>query len=61
VYLFHSQDPVSTTGTLGNPNLEPELTVSYQAGISHQFTDDIAGNFVVFNKDIYGLISSTPV
>ena len=59
VYLFHSQDPVSTTGTLGNPNLEPELTVSYQAGISHQFTDDIAANFVVFNKDIYGLISST--
>lgn len=60
-YLFRTQDPVGSTGTLGNPNLEPELTVSYQAGISHQFTDDIAGNFVVFNKDIYGLISSTRV
>jgi len=58
-YLFRTQDPVGSIGTLGNPNLEPELTVSYQAGISHQFTDDIAGNFVVFNKDIYGLISST--
>jgi outer membrane receptor protein involved in Fe transport len=61
VYLFRTQDPVGSVGTLGNPNLEPELTVSYQAGISHQFTDDIAGNFVVFNKDIYGLISSTRV
>ena len=61
VYLFRTQDPVGSTGTLGNPNLQPELTVSYQAGISHQFTDDIAGNFVVFNKDIYGLISSTQV
>jgi len=61
VYLFHSQDPVGTTGTLGNPNLQPELTVSYQAGIAHQFTDDIVANFVVFNKDIYGLISSTQV
>ncbi len=60
-YLFRTQDPVASTGTLGNPNLEPELTVSYQAGISHQFTDDIAANFVVFNKDIYGLISSTRV
>jgi outer membrane receptor protein involved in Fe transport len=60
-YLFRTQDPVGSVGTLGNPNLEPELTVSYQAGISHQFTDDIAGNFVVFNKDIYGLISSTQV
>jgi outer membrane receptor protein involved in Fe transport len=61
VYLFRTQDPVGSSGTLGNPNLEPELTVSYQAGISHQFTDDIAGNFIVFNKDIYGLISSTQV
>jgi hypothetical protein len=60
-YLFSSQNFVGTTGTIGNPNLEPELTVSYQAGIAHQFTDDIAGNFVVFNKDIYALISSTPV
>jgi outer membrane receptor protein involved in Fe transport len=61
VFLFRTQDPVGSVGTLGNPNLQPELTVSYQAGISHQFTDDIAGNFVVFNKDIYGLISSTQV
>lgn len=61
VYLFRTQDAIGSTGTLGNPNLEPELTVSYQAGISHQFTDDIAGNFVVFNKDIYGLVSSTLV
>ncbi|HKW15156.1 MAG TPA: TonB-dependent receptor, partial [Candidatus Krumholzibacteria bacterium] len=61
VYLFHSQDPIGTTGTLGNPNLQPELTVSYQAGIAHQFTDDVVANFVVFNKDIYGLISSTQV
>jgi len=61
VFLFKTQDAIGSLGTLGNPNLEPELTVSYQAGISHQFTDDIAGNFVVFNKDIYGLVSSTLV
>jgi outer membrane receptor protein involved in Fe transport len=61
VYLFKTQDAIGSAGTLGNPNLEPELTVSYQAGISHQFTDDVAGNFVVFNKDIYGLVSSTLV
>jgi outer membrane receptor protein involved in Fe transport len=60
-FLFRTQDAVGALGTLGNPNLQPELTISYQAGISHQFTDDIAGNFVVFNKDIYGLVSSTQV
>jgi outer membrane receptor protein involved in Fe transport len=61
VHLFRTQDMVSALGTLGNPNLEPMLTVSYQTGISHQFTSDIAGNFIVFNKDIYGLISSAQV
>ncbi|UCG51997.1 MAG: carboxypeptidase-like regulatory domain-containing protein [Candidatus Latescibacterota bacterium] len=60
-YLFATQDAIGTFGTLGNPNLGEELTVSYQAGISHQFTEDIAGNFVVFSKDIYGLVSSTRV
>jgi hypothetical protein len=60
-YLFSTQDAIGTFGTLGNPNLGEELTVSYQAGISHQFTEDVAGNFVVFSKDIYGLISSTRV
>lgn len=61
IYLFRTQDAVGATGTLGNPNLDPELTISYQAGISHQFTEDIAGNFVVFNKDIFGLVSSARV
>jgi hypothetical protein len=60
-YLFRTQDAIGSLGVLGNPNLQPELTVSYQAGVSHQFTDDVAGHFVVFNKDIYGLVSSTRV
>jgi hypothetical protein len=58
VNLFRTQDPIGSLGTLGNPNLDPMLTVSYQAGVAHQFTNDIAGSFIVFNKDIYGLVSS---
>ena len=46
---------------LGNPNLDAELTISYQAGVKHQFSDYVAGQFAVYNKDIYGLISSTQV
>ena len=60
-FLFATQDAIGAAGTLGNPNLGPELTVSYQAGIAHQFSQDVAANFVVFNKDIYGLISSSRV
>lgn len=60
-YLFRTQDLIAGSGILGNPDLDEELTVSYQAGVSHQFTETVAANFVVFNKDIYGLISSTRV
>ena len=38
VFLFKTQDAIGSLGTLGNPNLQPELTVSHQAGISHQCT-----------------------
>ncbi len=60
-YLFQTQDLISGVGIIGNPDLDEELTVSYQAGISHQFSETIASHLVVFNKDIYGLISSTRV
>ncbi len=60
-YLFASQDPVGNGGVLGNPNLDPETTVQYSAGIKHQFTDFIAGQFSLYSKDIYDLIASTQV
>jgi len=60
-YLFASQDPVGNQGTLGNPNLEPMTTVQYSAGVKHQFTDFIAGDFNLYSKDIYDLISATQV
>ncbi len=60
-YLFASQDPVGNSGILGNPNLDPETTVQYTAGIKHQFTDYIAGSFSLYSKDIYDLIAATQV
>ncbi len=62
-YLFASQDPVGmgAGGVLGNPNLNPETTVQYSAGIKHQFSDHLAGQFSLYSKDIYDLIASTTV
>ncbi len=60
-YLFASQDPVGNSGILGNPNLEPETQVQYSAGIKHQFTDFIAGQFSLYSRDIYDLIAATQV
>lgn len=60
-YLFASQDPVGNAGTLGNPNLDPMTTVQYSSGIKHQFNDFIAGQFSLYSKDMYDLISATQV
>jgi outer membrane receptor protein involved in Fe transport len=60
-YIFASQDVNAGFGALGNPNLDPETSISYQAGIKHQFTNDVSGQFALFNKDYYGLIASFPI
>lgn len=59
--LFASQDAIGNSGILGNPNLEPETTVQYSAGIKHQFTDHIAAQFSLYSKDIFDLIGATSV
>ncbi len=59
--LFASQQVVGNQGTLGNPNLNAETTMTYQAAIQHQFTDYLAGSFAIYSKDIYDLISATQV
>lgn len=59
--LFASQAVVGNSGVLGNPNLDSELTVQYQAGVKHQFNDFLAAQFAVYNRDIFGLISGTQV
>jgi outer membrane receptor protein involved in Fe transport len=45
---------------IGNPNLNPEISVQYEIGARHQFSETIAGNFTVFYKDIYDYPRSTP-
>lgn len=59
--LFASQETVGNLGTLGNPNLESQSTISYQAALQHQFNDYLAGTFAIYSKDIYDLISATQV
>jgi len=60
-YLFASQEVVGNLGILGNPNLEAETTISYQAAIQHQFNDYLGGSFAIYSKDIYDLIAATQV
>jgi hypothetical protein len=55
--IFENRGISSTVGVKGNPDLEPETNIAYQAGVQHLFTKDISGQFSVFFKDIYGLIT----
>ena len=42
----------------GNPNLQNETTSTYQAALEHYFSDLVSGQFAVYYKDIFGLIST---
>ncbi len=55
--IFQNRDINASVNTRGNPDLEPETNISYQAGMQHLFSRDVSGQFSVFFKDIYGLIT----
>jgi outer membrane receptor protein involved in Fe transport len=57
-FVFENRGTGSAVGTQGNPDLEPETNISYQAGVQHLFSRDLSGQFSVFFKDIYGLITT---
>jgi outer membrane receptor protein involved in Fe transport len=44
---------------IGNPNLNPEISVQYEVGGGHQFRPDFAGKLSLFYKDIYDYPTST--
>lgn len=56
-FLFDDRDAFDGRPR-GNPNLSNETTVSYQAGIQHLFNEWVSGQFAVYYKDIFGLVSA---
>ncbi|MGH7726077.1 MAG: TonB-dependent receptor [Candidatus Eiseniibacteriota bacterium] len=57
-FVFENRDANAAVVTRGNPDLEPETVISYQAAVQHMFSKDVSGQFAVFYKDIFGLIST---
>ncbi|MCX6150552.1 MAG: TonB-dependent receptor [Ignavibacteriales bacterium] len=53
-YKISVREPI-----FGTPNLDAERTVSYEVGISHQFSERIAMSLVAHYRDITGLIGTT--
>jgi outer membrane receptor for ferrienterochelin and colicin len=52
-YKISVREPI-----FGQPGLDAERTVSYEVGISHQFSDRIAVSLVAHYRDITGLIGT---
>jgi len=46
---------------MGNANLEPEQTTSYELGVKHQFANDLVLNVTGFFKDITGLTDTRQI
>ncbi|MEW6684895.1 MAG: TonB-dependent receptor [Candidatus Edwardsbacteria bacterium] len=59
-YLYESLGANLARGNviMGNPDLLAQKTIAYEAGFSHQFTSDIAGDVTLYYKDIFDLIGT---
>jgi outer membrane receptor protein involved in Fe transport len=53
--------PGSTGSTFGNPNLDPQKTVTYEFGLQQQISDNLAFNITGFYKDIRDLFAQQTI
>jgi len=58
-YVFTSATPeAGQVGTnVGNPNLKPETTITYEVGVEQQLSEDYLLDVTLFYKNIYNLVS----
>lgn len=59
-YMFTNLQADLTTGypIVGNPDMEPERTISYELGITQKLDEDIRMNATTYYKDVSNLVSA---
>ncbi len=59
-YVYPQLEAQSATKVqlLGNPNLDPKITVEYETGLQHEFDGLWSFGVTFFNRDIYGYAKS---
>ena len=64
-FIYTGLDPYyadrSTLGFIGNPDLNPEVDISYELGVKSQITSNDALNVTAFWKDKYDFITSSTI
>jgi len=59
-YVYPQLQATTATSVqlLGNPNLDPKVTVEYEAGWQHEFQNLWSLGVTIYNRDIYGYAKS---
>ncbi|NLW19199.1 MAG: TonB-dependent receptor [Candidatus Cloacimonetes bacterium] len=62
-FIFTSKTPADAnvsdqTVTVGNTILEPQITVTYEVGLSHQLADDYVLDMTAYYKNLYNYVST---
>ncbi len=61
-YIFTSRTPEDANDnagiTVGNPTLEPQITVTYEVGLTHQMSEDYVLDVTTYYKNIYNYVST---
>jgi outer membrane receptor protein involved in Fe transport len=62
-YMFTNLQADLTTGypIVGNPNMEPEKTISYELGVTQRLSTDVRLTATTYYKDVSNLVSSRQV
>jgi outer membrane receptor protein involved in Fe transport len=65
-YIFTSKTPADANVsdqviTVGNPSLEPQITVTYEVGLSHQLSEDYVLDMTAYYKNLYNYVSTKKV
>lgn len=60
-YVYSKLTSISSEAfpLLGNPNLNPQVSVNYEVGAKHQFASNAAANLTFFVKDVYDYPAAT--
>lgn len=64
-YIYTGLNPYysdrSAVGRLGNPNLNPEVSIAYELGLKSQITRNDALNVAAFYRDNYDFVTTTSI
>ncbi|MEA1973917.1 MAG: TonB-dependent receptor, partial [Candidatus Cloacimonadota bacterium] len=64
-YVFTTADTIDAITqsgiTVGEPNLEPKITITYEVGLNHIFTDEITFDVTAYYKNTYNYVSSMKI